>query len=373
MTPRRPVRGLLATGLVLSGILAAALLVGPRGVDGPPLDPRSTGPAGTKALVDTLAALGADVRVLPGTPGPEIRTALLLSDLLEEPERARLRAWVDGGGVLVVADPRSELTPDLAGDTAVGFVSATIAKRCELPALRDVERIAAPGGGVYELVRGAPPRETACFPRNDGAWLVAEPIGRGMIVALGGPGALLNEHLAKADNALLAVALLAPDGRGPVAVLPPPGPGEGEATLGELLDPRVRVALWQLGGAFLVVAAWRARRLGRPVLETAPVRIPAAELVVAVGNLLQQARGRSRAAALLRGSLRRALAERAGLPLDAPVDALAAAAAARAKGPDREAVRSALDGPVPATEGDLAQLGREVEHIRRAVLGEHQR
>jgi hypothetical protein len=360
----RAARGLTVAAVIIAGIVTAALLAGPRGQDGPPLDPASTGPTGTKALVDTLSAVGADVRVTAEPPGPDVRATLLLSDLLDEPERAQLRAWVDAGGVLVVADPRSELTPDLVGVTAFGFIDAPIAKRCDLPALRDVQRIAAPGGGVYEAT------DTACFPRNDGAWLVAKPSGRGAIVSLGGPTAFVNDELGQADNALLAVALLAPRGQGRVAIMRPPGPGEGEATLGELLDPRVRAALWQLALAFAIFAAWRARRLGRPVLEPTAVRIPGSELVVALGHLFHEARGRARAAALLRADLHSSLAERLGLPPAAPIDAIAAAAVARTPNLDAVAVRSALDGPVPASDEDLVRFGRDVEQIRRAALGD---
>src|SRR6266581_6954843 len=74
--------------------------------------------------------------------------------------------------------------------------------------------------------------------------------------------------------------------------------------------PRVRLAMWQLVVAFAVLVLWRARRLGRPVAEAQPVQIPGSELVVAVGNLLQRARGRGQAAGLLTDDLRRTLAER---------------------------------------------------------------
>ena len=361
-------RRLAVAALLVAGIVAAAVLAGPGGRDGPPLDPRSTGPLGTKALVDTLAAVGADVRIVTEIPGPDVPATLLLADLLDDPERRRLRDWVAAGGVLVVTDPRSELTPELVGATVLGFVDPTVAKGCDLPALRDVERVAAAGGAVYERTG------TTCFPRNDGAWLVAEAVGEGTIVSLGGPSAFINDRIGEADNALLAVALLAPDGRGPVAVLEPPGPGRGEASLGDLLDPRVRAALWQLAAAFTLVAAWRSRRLGRPVLEPTATRIPSSELVVAVGNLLQQARGRRRAAALLRADLRHTLTERLGLPAGAAIETIADAAAARTAGRlDTGAVRSALDGPAPPSEDDLVRLGRDVERIRAEALGEGER
>ena len=92
--------------------------------------------------------------------------------------------------------------------------------------------------------------------------------------------------------------------------------------------PGVRLALWQLVVAFVLLALWRARRLGRPVAEPQPVQLPGAELVVAVGNLLQRAKGRGQAAGLLTDDLRRSLAERLGLPPSAPADQVADAVAA---------------------------------------------
>lgn len=360
--------------LVLAvGVVAAAILASPRGRDGPPLDPRSTGPLGTKALVDTLRELGVEVTVTDAVLGPQVDVALILSDLLSEPQRAGLQDWVERGGRLVVADPASTFAPAAVGRTQLAFFEPPVAKACDLEALRDVERVATPGGWVYEVTAPA----TGCFWRNGGSWLVAEPVGDGVVLALGGPSALVNDQLGDVDNALLAVALLAPDGEGEVAILRPPAPGAGRAGLIELIPPRVKVAFVQFGIAFLLVVAWRARRLGRPVPEPLPVRIPASALVVAVGNLLQQARGRRRSAALLRADLRRTLAERLGLPASTPTEVIVDAVAARtATRVDRETVRSALDAPDapdapdPMTEDDLVRLARDVETVRRSVLSE---
>jgi hypothetical protein len=125
---------------------------------------------------------------------------------------------------------------------------------------------------------------------------------------------LVNQELGKADNSVLLASLLVPVEGTTVQVLQPPLPGGGCAGLGDLIAPRVRLALWQLVIAFVLLALWRARRLGRPVVEPQPVQLPGAELVVAVGNLLQRAKGRGQAAGLLTDDLRRCLAERLGLP-----------------------------------------------------------
>ncbi len=56
---------------------------------------------------------------------------------------------------------------------------------------------------------------------------MARDEGEGAVVTLGGAGALTNEELGEADNGLLAVVLLAPEGDETVAVLPPPAGAAG--------------------------------------------------------------------------------------------------------------------------------------------------
>jgi hypothetical protein len=149
-------------------------------------------------------------------------------------------------------------------------------------------------------------------------------------------------------------------------VLRPAAVGGGSRSLNDLIAPGVKGAVVQLGVAFLLYALWRARRLGRPVPEPQPVPLAASELVVAVGNLLQQAGRREQAGALLRADLRRRLAERLGLPLDAPVEVVATTAAART-GLPVERLREALT-PVPlARDDELVALSAEVAAVEEVV------
>jgi hypothetical protein len=185
-------------------------------------------------------------------------------------------------------------------------------------------------------------------------------------VRLGGASVLVNQELGEADNAVLLASLLAPTAATAVQVLRPPLPGGGSAGLGDLVAPRVRLALWQLVVAFVLLAVWRARRLGRPVTEPQPVQIPGAELVVAVGNLLQRAKGRGQAAGLLTDDLRRSLAQRLGLPPSAPPDQVADAAAQRT-GIPRGRVLRALTPTTPRDEAELVALSQAVDTVRREV------
>src|SRR6266542_2469147 len=345
---------LLVWVLIVGGILLAAVVGSRRADQGLPLDPSSPGPNGTKALVETLRVLGAKVSVsseLPSDGG----TALLLADDLSEQRRTRLLDWVRQGGTLVVADPSSRVTRvEPSGDTRIGLLDAELEPTCAVPAMRDVRRVSAPGGIVFRVPVGA----QGCFPRGHGAWLVVQPTGSGTVVRLGGASALVNQRINRTDNAVLIVGLL------------PPPPGGGSKGLSDLIAPRVKLTLVQLVVAFLLLALWRSRRLGRPVTEPTAVRIPGSELVVAVGNLLRRARHRGQAAALLAGDLRRTLTERLGLPAGTPPEQVAGTVAVRT-GIDRERVLAALQPPTPQDDAELVALAQAIDTIRTEVSSAH--
>jgi Domain of unknown function (DUF4350) len=376
---RSGVRRALPWVAVVLGVALVVAVAGRGGEEGNPLDPASAGPLGTKGLVEVLRGLGGRVTVSADQPGTGTETALLLSDDLTPERRQAVLDWVGRGGTLVVADPSSGVTEvEQVGSTRFGLLDAEIERRCDVAALRDVERVAAPGGVVFEIPEGQGGRggrqggapeaggARACFPRNDGAWLLVQPLDAGTVVRLGGASVLVNQELGEADNAVLLASLLVPAEGTTVQVLQPPLPGGGTAGLGDLIAPRVRLALWQLVVAFVLLALWRARRLGRPVAEPQPVQLPGAELVVAVGNLLQRAKGRGQAAGLLTDDLRRSLAERLGLPPSTPVDQVADTVAART-GIPRERVLRTLTRTTPRDEAELVALSQAIDTVRREV------
>jgi hypothetical protein len=362
---RTRLRGFLPYLVLGAGVLLFVLISGAPD-PGLPYDPRSAGPVGTKAVADVLRELGADVELVAGVPEESGGTALLLVDQLDEGTREDLLDWVSAGGRLVVADPYSPLTPEVTGRLTLGFTNPSIAPGdCGLDALDQVGRVTSPGGVVYE----APAGSVGCYPRNEGFWLVARSEGEGTIVSLGGAGGFTNEQLGNQDNAVLATYLLAPDGEGSVAILRPPPPGSGDASLMDLIPVSVRLAILQLLIAFFVFVLWRARRLGRPVVEATPVEVPGSELVVARGNLLQTSGASGHAAQVLRDDARRVLAERFGLPADAPPQVVAESAAART-GARVEEVLSVIapQNGGPVDEARLVGLAQAVENVRRATL-----
>jgi hypothetical protein len=142
--------------------------------------------------------------------------------------------------------------------------------------------------------------------------------------------------------------------------------GGGRKSLVELVPRRLRAAGIGLLAAFVVACLWRARRLGRPVPEPLPVRLPGSELVVAVGNLWQQAGRRDRAGDILRHDLRRTLAERLSLGRDAAPEVVAEVAASRT-GLDRQRILAALTAPVPPSDATLVALAQFTEAVRQEV------
>ena len=362
---RRP-RGWLPWAVVAVGIALAVVVAGGGGNDtGRAFDPTSTSPSGTKALVDSLRALDVDVAVDAGAPTPRTTALLVLVDAMGDGQRRAISSWVDGGGTLVLADRDSPLNPfRTERATFLGLVERDLPRRCALPALQNVGHVLAPEAA---LLRVRPPA-VGCFTTGNGAWLVTQSQGRGNLVVLGGADPFTNGSLGDADNGLLAVSLLAPSRAARVQVLPLPAPGGGRKGLIDLVAPNVKLALLQLAVAFVLFAVWRARRLGRPVLERQPVQIPGSELVAAVGRLFQRAHARGRAADLVRDGARRAVAARLGLAPDASVDDVAEAAAART-GRSADDVRAVLAGAAPADERALVAITQDAEMLSREVRG----
>lgn len=349
-------RRTLVIAALLLVVVLGAYLGAARRTTGPPLDPGSTAPDGTRAVVELVGRLGGSVGVVDGVPGPGVDVALLLEDRFDRDEATELERWVRDGGRLVVADPGSLLTPSPGGG-----VFDVVTGTCALDDLAAVDRLDVGVGRSFAVPGG----DTGCFtPESAEAFVVVSPTGAGEIVSIGGPDLFTNELLGEADNPVLVGGLLAGEGQ-QVAFLRPSLAGGGDRGLVDLVGTPVRAALAQLLVAFGVVVLWRARRLGRPVEEPQPVRIEASELTRAVGRLLENNRHPDRAAAILRDHARRDLSGLLGLPLDATVDAVVAALSARTSLTDDEA-RRAVAGPVLSDDA-LVDVARLLARIREEL------
>ena len=371
MSPRQ--RALAWAGVLLGALILVLVVRRPSG-EGVPLDPDSTGSLGAKALVLLLREGGADVRVSARPPTADRRTAVVLRDTFDGARHAAIAAWVEAGGTLVVADPASSLTlaqPYISPINGVAGVDDVRGDCRAIPALAAIGRVRTGGSLVYAR-KNREPDAVACFARDDGDWLVATPVGRGTVVALGGAGPFVNRNLDEADAAGLAVALLAPTAGTPTQVVSDLADDAGEIGVGggggggggwfAGVPGASRIAGIQLLVAFLGLALWRGRRLGSPVPEDPVVEIPGSELVVAVGDLYQRGHHRRRAADLLAGHARHLVTDRLGLPRQSDSRTIAEVASSRTGIPVDE-VGAAVAPPDPPDDAALVALARTTDEL----------
>lgn len=340
-----------------------------------PLDPRSDERLGTSALVALAGELGADVTVddrFPDLDAAQVPDVIVLfSDRLGDGQRTQLDAWIDGGGRLLVTDPVSEYAPPIVdefSDVVELEPSSRMRARCEIGALDgiDVGAVEPRNGGVLFDAAG---RDSCVTDGSGGAYVVADERGAGTVVTVGGSGLVVNAALAEGQNAAVVAALVAPSAGTDVLVLAPDalaGGASGSRTLADLVPDGVTRGLVQLGIAFVLYAAWRARRLGRPVTEPRPPALAGSELVAAVGTLLDRSGNPGHAADLLRADLRRFLGEHLGLPPDTDAETLARIAADRTPA-HHDALLWALTAPVHDDDG-LVWLASTIDRIRLEVL-----
>lgn len=380
-------RGPLVTVLAVVAVALLMMLLVRARPSADPLDPRSGAADGTRGLVLLLESQGASVDVVRTVPSASFTgRVLVLDDRLDAAQRNDLLDWVEAGGVLVVADPASALHggPGLDGgsEQVVGEVPPAVVGRdfdaeidvprgtCTIGALTHLRGLFVRDGISFALG----PDDDRCFGDDSHALVFARPQGAGIVVAIGDNRLFTNALLRYADNGGLATALLAPRSGSEVRILlgqgasrTPADAGTGERGLGDLVRPGVWMALVQLGLAFVLFATSRAVRPGKPVDETTPAPIAAAELVEASANLMQRARHHRRAGWLVRGQLHRDLCARHGLPQSTSVAALDAHVAARRPGFEPGRLSALLQRDTPDAASLLA-LTREVAEVRELML-----
>jgi hypothetical protein len=358
-------RGLLWVALVVVVGVAFALVGRSDERSGDPLSPASTEGDGLRALVLLAESFGADVDVIDGAPRADHAVAFMAADRLGRTDEGELRRWVRRGGILVITDPQSPFSPDLGGPLGTGLVQDNTidAGNCTIRALSNARSVNVGDAFVYRPSSSS----DRCFTVNNDALIVATPDGTGTIVSVGGPSLFLNNRLDEADNAVVAVDLLAPRQGTKVAFIRGPSIGAGDESLWSLIRPGIRWSFLQIALAFVLYAIWRGRRLGRPVLEIPRVEIEGSELVTAVGHLLERTNSPMHAASVLRADARRELARRIGGVRADDTETLAVLLGAH-MGAERDRVRSLLSDTPIADERQLVALARELQSLREEVL-----
>ncbi|HWG99102.1 MAG TPA: DUF4350 domain-containing protein [Pilimelia sp.] len=411
--------GLAGAVLLTTGITYA--VEQPDTADPAYLSPVSAAPTGGQRLADRVRAAGVSVQRETRTSDALVAAyrgdATLLVTVPGVVQPAYLRMLS-----LLPASTRVVLVAPGAGELAAGALPVRAAGRRWAAAARGPD-FAVPGCALPEARRAGVAaalrtryavRPAAAGHRCYGDGLVTARWYATELVLVGADDPFRNDRIGEHGNAELAAGLLstrprlvwldvhrvepppkvdphatpAPDGRGVPPSLAPGGgsdtdaPGDGRPG-GQ--DPPRRAAqssespLWgafpawfwallaQLGLAALLLALWRARRLGPPVPEPLPVAVPAGETVLGRARLYRRVRARDRAAQRVRDMAGARLADQLAVPAGdraGLVDAVAGAT-----GVPAEQVAELLYGPAPENDEELVRLAGQLAGLRPAHPG----
>jgi hypothetical protein len=363
--------------LVVVLVLVAAVAIGvarSRGAQAR-LDPRSVDPEGGRALATLLGDRGVRVdRVADPTTlatGLSSTTTVLVPILgLLDERTARTLGNASQGRVVLVSPPR-DLLDAVTADIRASSVTSI---RSRSPGCDDGAAVAAGdvliGGSTYESDSG-----TRCYGGDSDAtpMVVGTTRGGARLVVLGTGTMLTNDRLDEDGNAALGLNLLGGDGSADELrwLVPAPGTASGGEPTSSILPDWVLPATLQLLLAGLLVALWRGRRLGPPVVEPLPVVVRAAEAVEGRSRLYRRAQARDRAAAALRSGALARMVPRLGI--DSPgggepsPEAVVAAVASRSGRPE-VAVHAVLFGPPPTDDASLVALADSLDSVVRDTL-----
>lgn len=358
-------RWVLLTLVALCAVAAVSTyLTAPR--PGGQLDPASTGPAGTHALVALLRSHGVDVVVADNVADAENATRpdtlLVVAQTQHLAGETLLHRLAKAPGDLLLVEPTSRARAALAPGIRSGAASTQDSKPdCSL---READRAGSVQFGPTNTYTAAGRSAvTSCY----GGALVRYREGDRTITLVGSSEFMTNGGLLRAGNAALAMNLA---GERPRLVWFAPQHIEGEssssATIFDLIPKSVSWMVWQLGLTVILVALWKGRRLGPLVAEELPVVVRASETVEGRGRLYRSRRARDRAAEALRIATLQRLMPRLGLSPGTAAPAVTIAIAQRS-GTDPGTVGLTLFGPPPATDIDLVHLARALDHIERQV------
>jgi hypothetical protein len=190
-------------------------------------------------------------------------------------------------------------------------------------------------------------------------------------VLVGDTEAFSNKRLDEQGNAALALGLLG-SSRSVVWLVPAADrvlPGERPiSSANELLPDWIVLAAVQLFVALVVLALWRARRLGRVVAEPLPVVVRAAETVEGRGRLYRAAHARDAAGDALRSGARDTLARRVHGGAAPSREVLVSLVGDRSRR-GAATVDALLYGPPPADDAALVRLADDLDALIQEVAG----
>jgi hypothetical protein len=343
----------------------------------------------------TAAALSS----LPGGPATLFVTTPGLADL---DQLSRFSAVPAGTRIVVVA-------PDAAAIALTNWPIGAAGERWTTgvtgPGCGDPIATAAGPAAVTRL-RYTPVSPASCY---DGA-LTTFTWGGASVTVAGAADPFRNDRIAEHGNSLLAVGLLAQAPRlvwldvHHKEVLPTPSssptaddaatpdavptsretpretstagdPGDSRPRdrpqsdsapnpLAKAFPPAFWASLALLALALLALAIAAARRLGAPVAEPLPSRVPANETMLGHARLYQRAQARDESLDILRAAARRRIVAHLGLASGASLEDIAESA-----GHDVADVREILAGFHPENDAELVSAANAVQNLVREITG----
>ncbi|WP_434442583.1 DUF4350 domain-containing protein [Lentzea sp. E54] len=325
-------RGPLLIGVII--LFTAVVLTLLRGSgEGGSLDPRSFQPEGSHAVARLLEQNGVRVELTDDASAVDGATLFVTQPNLIDPERlANLSRRASATVLLAPAPGMSRLEPE------------TRQPGCPLA---DRAGAATMGGFTYE-------GEQSCYDST--------LVRTGTVTTIGFGGIFTNRDLDQEGNAALALSLLGQHER-LVWYVPSAADRSQQKTLTDLIPDGWKFGALQLGIAAVLIALWRARRLGRVVPEPLPVLVRAAETVEGRARLYRRSHAASHAASVLRQATRDRLAPLLGVP---PGDDPSEEIARRTSRP-AVSVRALLYDDGPVDDRGLVALAAELDAVENEV------
>ena len=351
--------------VLLAGLVVALAAGGPAGGR---LDPRSPAPSGSRALAQVLGDQGVQVErvttsaAMAATTGPDDTLLVVDPDLLADSQVEAVRAT--GADLVVVgATAPGRYLPGVSAEPAEPGVRAP---GCDLPVAQRAGAVDA-GGIAYNTDDTKLRVPSLCYAGDGRPSLVQVTVDGNLVTLLGPSSPLTNSRLDDEGDAALALGLLGGHDRLvwylPTAADVPP---EAQKSFYELVPDGVWWGLLQLGVAVLLLALWRARRLGAVVVEPLPVAVRAAETEEGRARLYRRNHARGQASESLRAGVRSRLGGVLGLPRRADPQALVTAVAARSSWSGAD-VTALLYGAAPADDAALVQLADRLDALEKEV------
>jgi hypothetical protein len=369
----RRYRVVVVAAVVILIVATAIALVQARGAQGR-LDPRSADPDGGRALATLLGDRG--VRVNRVTDPSSLAPGLASADavLVATPGQLAGGAARELGdstqGSIVLVNPSDDVLDAVGSEIRSSSFELTEDRS---PGCDDDAAVAAGdvfiGGTTYTSGSGK-----RCYGDADAApMVVGTTRGGARLVVLGTGVMLTNDRLDEDGNAALGLNLLGADRSADELrwLVPSPGAAAAGESTSSILPDWVLPAVLELLFAGVLLALWRGRRLGPPVVEPLPVVVRAAEAVEGRSRLYRRAQARDRAAEALRSGALARMVPRLGIDSptsgEPPPDAVVAAVASRSGRPDAS-VHATLFGPPPADDAGLVALADTLDSIVRDTL-----